>query len=160
MDRWPLPPIIFKGLPPSSNNIRVISWKRKIQFLTKEAQNFRSRFLGDVVPNYAHIIRELDKEALYEVFYRFYFAKDSILNKTYGLGKKGSAKSRYKKMDAENRIKFLSDCLSEAIGIDDSHFFAGGYRKMCAQPNQEEEVHIYIAPRDPIEFGVPSESRP
>lgn len=154
--RWPYPPIIIYGLPPSANNIRVINWKRRIQFLTKEAQSFRNRFLADFVPNNAAFIATLDKEAVYEVFYTFYFQKDEILNKTYSPGKKDSAKSRYKRMDAENRLKFLSDCLSEAIGIDDSQFFAGGYRKMSCEvlPDKMPQVHIFLAPRDPAEFGI------
>lgn len=154
--RWPYPPIIVYGLPPSANNIRVINWKRKIQFLTEEAKKFRARFLSDFVPNNTALISMLDKDAVYEVFYTFYFPKDEVLNKTYGLGKKDSAKDRYKKMDAENRLKFLSDCLSEAIGIDDSHFFAGGYRKMCCDilPDRVPQIHIYLAPRSPTEFGL------
>lgn len=155
-EAWPWPPIIIPYLPPSANNIRVINWRQKRQFLTEEAQAFERRFLKDFIPNNTAFIAQLDKDAVYEVYYVFYFPRDEVLTKTFGAGKKDSAKSRYKKMDAENRLKFLSDCLSKAVGIDDSQFFAGGYRKMCCDvlPGRMPQIHIWVAPRELSTFGL------
>lgn len=35
----------------------------------------------------------------------------------------GKSKSRYKQIDASNRVKLIEDAVSEALGVDDRHFF-------------------------------------
>lgn len=56
----------------------------------------------------------------------------------------GEAKSRYKKLDASNRIKLLEDAVCHALGIDDSCFEAVLIQKVHALPGQERtEVKIY-----------------
>jgi Holliday junction resolvase RusA-like endonuclease len=77
-----------------------------------------------------------------------------ILNKGWFQTPKKAA-TRYKKMDTGNRLKLIHDCLAEAIGVDDSHFFALGAMKAVAQEFQvEPQVHVFISrmqhPRDPV----------
>jgi len=51
------------------------------------------------------------------------------------------AKTRYKQVDVDNRIKFLQDCVSKSIGIpDDSQIFVGYQEKREDPDNPRLEV--------------------
>ena len=132
-------------LPPSSNHIYVTDWRKKIRFLTKEAKAFQRRFSAEVVPHYLNIISSVPPDNgnnIWNVHYSFYFDKDDILNKTFG--EKGGAKSRYKKMDVENRVKLIADCFFKAIGLDDSLVFDEGSSKQVCPPNLQPHVRIFL----------------
>ena len=152
--------IIIPFLPPSSNKIYVTDWKRKRRFKSNQAQAFRNRFLWEVVPNYLPQISQLvvpkeDPTVLYVVSVHFYFPRDEIINKTWGEGKKTSAKTRYKKMDTGNRLKLLLDCLSDSIGIDDSYFSdISGSKRIAESYHLDPQVHIFLARIDPSQIGA------
>lgn len=56
----------------------------------------------------------------------------------------GEAKSRYKKLDASNRIKLLEDAVCHALGIDDSCFEVVLVQKVHTTPEEERtEVKIF-----------------
>lgn len=56
----------------------------------------------------------------------------------------GEAKSRYKKLDASNRIKLLEDAVCHALGIDDSCFEVVLIQKVHATPELERtELKIF-----------------
>jgi len=143
----PFCPIVVPFLPPTGNHIRVVNWKRKMQFLTKEAHAFQRDFIDCVVRNPAvqTALPELDRSLPWEVCYFFYFPLEDLVNTTFG--QKGGAKSRYKKMDSENRIKLVSDCLALALDIDDSQFFDGAHRKRsAAMVDGQPQIHIWMRP--------------
>lgn len=72
-----------------------------------------------------HLIREFPKELQYFVANEpycllvvFMFSSpEQLLNKGYPK----KTESRYKKLDASNRLKLLEDALAEATGLDDAH---------------------------------------
>src|SRR5437773_1222596 len=97
--------IIVPFLLPSSNSIYVTDWRRKMRFPTKEAKHFKARFAEEVVPNNLAIISSLDRSVPYSVIYQFYFPKDEVMTKTFGM--KNGAASMYKRMDTENRVKLV-----------------------------------------------------
>jgi Holliday junction resolvase RusA-like endonuclease len=151
--------IIIPFIPPTSNKIYVTDWRRKRRFKSRQANAFQHRFMREVVPVYLPWLSQLigpetDPSVVYSVFVYFYLDKWDILNKTWG-AKKSPAKTRYKKMDLENRFKLLHDCLSKATGIDDCHFFSLGGQKMVASAwNIEPQVHIFLSRADPMHFGI------
>ncbi len=149
--------IIIPTLPPSSNHIYVNARGGKGRFLTKEAQKFKLNTISHIQSNYLPQISQLDKEGIYRVWYAFYFPIDELLNRTFGGGKKGSAKTRYKRMDVENRLKLVADALATAIGIDDCQFFEGGQTKLSASlMSGVPQIHIFITPENPSRFGLES----
>ena len=55
------------------------------------------------------------------------------------------AKTRYKQIDVDNRIKFLQDCVSKSIGIpDDSQIFVGQQEKREDPDNPRVEVVVSV----------------
>lgn len=58
------------------------------------------------------------------------------------------AKTRYKRIDYDNRIKFVQDCLSGSLGIDDSQIFRGLQEKREDPLNPRAEVEISVADID------------
>lgn len=140
--------------PPTANHIYVTSWKRKQRFLTKEASAFKTNAVAHIQANCLAAISSLNREALYRVWYVFYFNRDEILTKTYGSGKKGAAESRYKRVDVQNRLKLVTDALATAIGIDDSQFWEEGLTKLVCPANRTPWVDIFVTPLPPHYFLI------
>lgn len=143
--------IVVPFLPPTSNHIYVTNrWGRR--FLSKEAKSFKNRFSTEVVPNYLHLISQLNPNSIYHVEWRFFFTDDKIVNKTFGA--KSGAKMRYKKLDLTNRLKLIEDCLVEALAIDDSQFFSSSQTKESVRRSEgKEQVIIMVTPLIPEELG-------
>lgn len=88
-----------------------------------------------------------------------FFSKDAFYSKDTkdGSHKKGDlkarkgdrkAKSRYKKIDVDNRVKFVQDCVTKGLGIpDDAQIFEGTQRKIKARNGEKITVTIYVADR-------------
>lgn len=148
-------------LPPTSNKIYVTNWGNKSRFLSKEAQVFKTKAIASIqeqrlaeIGALAEVIKN-DDRAIFSVNYVFFFEDSDILNTTFGQGKKGSAVTRYKRMDVENRVKLLTDSLVTAVGIDDSLFFQGSHAKCSAKlVGGKPQIHIYFGQAQPVEYGV------
>lgn len=154
MDQHAGPFVVIPWLPPSSNHIYV-NKRGGGRFLSKEAASFKTRTVSHIQTNCMAQITRLDRSAIYQVWYAFFFPKDDLLNKTYGSGKKGSAETRYKRMDVENRLKLVADSLATAIGIDDCQFFEGGHTKLCnSLVGGTDQVQVFLTPMDPARFGL------
>ncbi len=157
------PLVVVPYLPPSSNHIYInISRGKKGgggRFLSKEAEAFKNQMMFLVATSTAHLnleaIPKKDPNALFEVFYVFFFPEEDLLNGTYGNGTKKAAATRYKRMDAENRIKLVADAFSKGIGIDDSLFFCGGHAKCSARlVGGQPQIHIFFEQADPKRYGL------
>lgn len=154
MDETKEPFVVLPFLPPSSNNIYATG-RGGIRFLTKEAKAFKLKAISLIQTNCMAKITKLDREAIYQVRYEFYFPQEEIVNKTFGSGKKDAAQSRYKRMDVENRVKLVADSLATAIGIDDCQFFEGGHVKLSSSlSGGESQVRIFVTAEDPKRFGI------
>jgi len=158
-DPWMNPPyslhLVIPFIPPTSNNIYVTIWKQRRVVKSKEATAFHNRFASEVVPKYLPWLSKMSNspEAIYRVTTLFYLDQWDMFNKGWFQVPKKAA-TRYKKMDTGNRLKLIHDCLSDAIGVDDSHFFGLEAYKIPAQEHGlEPQVHIYLAampiPKDP-----------
>ncbi len=149
-DAWMNPPhslkLVIPFIPPTSNSIYVTIWKQKRIVKSKEAEAFKQRFISEVVPTYLPWISRMSSspETIYEVTTIFYLDRWDIMNKGW-FNNPRTAASRYKKMDTGNRLKLIHDCLSEAIGVDDSHFFSIKANKAVAQEwGLEPQVHVFV----------------
>lgn len=155
MDQYPGPFVVLPFLPPSSNHIYVNGRGGKGRFLSSEAKTFKLRAVSHIQANCLAQISRLDREAIYRVWYAFFFEPEDLLNKSFGSGKKEAAKSRYKRMDVENRLKLVADSLATAIGIDDCQFFEGGHTKLSAAlVAGVPQIHIFLTPENPRRFGL------
>lgn len=149
------PFVILPFLPPTSNNIYVNARGGKGRFLSPEAKKFKLQAISHIQSTCLAKITNLDRGAIYAVWYAFYFPLEDIINKTFGEGKKNSAESRYKRMDVENRIKLVADSLATAIGIDDCQFFEGGHSKISASiVGGKAQIQIFLNSENPSKFGI------
>ncbi len=150
--------IIIPFIPPTSNNIYVTHWRQKRIFKSDEARAFHTRFMSEVVPKYLPWISQMpapDKvpDITYDVLTVFYLDQWDLMNKGFFQSPRKAA-SRYKKMDTGNRLKLLHDCISDALGVDDCHFFDVRASKKSAQEfGIEPQVHVFVTrippPSDP-----------
>lgn len=89
----------------------------------------------------------LSPQEPYVVLFEFYF-KESITCTTFG--KKGGAKTRYKKIDVSNRVKLVEDVLKDVTGVDDSNTMT----LLCTKKEDLEREHteIYLWRLEEAEF--------
>ena len=155
-------------LPPSTN--KLYQRRRGGQIaLTDEAQRFRERVKEVVVNQMGRVMSfPIDPEFIYRCdivcyfdslenpgWFEFeeddrYYTRDSKDRKH----RKGELKARagerkavtrYKRIDYDNRIKFLQDCVSKSIGIpDDSQIFVGHQEKREDPGHERAEVTITL----------------
>lgn len=102
-------------------------------FLVKSLvlKNYKSQFAQwwSLVERRKHDLSWLNGKQL-----RLHFTFELLKSQLWTL--KGTPKS----WDASNRVKSLEDCLAEAIGVDDKHFFAGSYEKIEGEKTRASVV--------------------
>jgi len=134
-------------LPPSDNKIytTVIVGKGKRKFpkrqLTTEARAYKNKVKTMVAALAMESTKAFQPNVKYTCTIRVYFEK------VYNNGWPKRAKTRYKKEDAQDRIKLATDSVSEAIGIDDSHHFLTALQKN-EDPN-DPRIVVTIREQEP-----------
>lgn len=162
-------------LPPSTNQLYQRRRGGQIA-LTEVAQRFRIRVKQAVVSSLGKVMSfPIDPELIYRFDMIAYFQalenpgwfekwnEDKFYTRDTKDGKhrKGElkhtrgerkAKSRYKQIDVDNRIKFLQDCVAKSIGVpDDSQIFVGYQEKREDPDNPRVEVKVSVV-RDTSRF--------
>lgn len=118
--------------------------------LTEEAKRYRERVKKTITDNLASVVTfPVDQEIVYGFELRAYFEKleNPGWFERYTRGKnegQRKAKARYKRLDIDNRIKFVQDCVSKGVGIDDSQIFSSLQEKYEDQENPRAEVIVRI----------------
>lgn len=159
--------VTYDDIPPSDNAIREVGYrfvggKRKaVITYTKEATNFKEalvRYIGSAY--FAEVqafVRGHRPTMVYQLSLVLSFPASQILNKGWlevsRTGEKG-AQSPYKRVDTMNRRKLVEDCLSEALGIDDSLFWEGSAVKLV-NTEDASRLDMILEEMDPLHYGVP-----
>ena len=134
-------------LPPSMNHLYVRTRGGGIA-LTKKALAFREYVRKTAVEIMPQIMAfSTGLEDVYQLNITLYF--DRLENPGWFIQKGGKrqAKSRYKVIDVDNRIKFLQDCVTRSIGIpNDSQVFESHLVKLEDPNNPRAEVTIEVRP--------------
>jgi len=134
------------GIPPSANNayFNLPSGGRTLSKAGKKYINETK----------IHLVQAFPKEMMffkpnrpYLAIFRFYFEK--VENAGWF---KGTAESRYKKLDVGNRLKLLEDCLKDAAGIDDSQHIRVVLDKQ--QGKERTEIWVYDLEEEETPFDV------
>lgn len=157
-------------MPPSVNHLYVRRRGGSLA-LSNEGERFQEH-VKDVVIGSLGTVSALpvDKETVYEFVFTFYFEslenplwferydRDGFYRKNSEKHRKGDikyrkgerkAKTRYKKIDYDNRVKFLQDCVAKSIGIpDDCQIFRGVQEKREDSDNPRAEVTVTVIDRD------------
>lgn len=141
--------IIYRGdMPPSANKIYF-----RGSILTPASRKFAESFSKHVAQNHLHQLNDIDPKSLYAVHLRFYF--ETVINASFDnpkIAESKRAKNRYKRFDLDNRIKLLTDCVRDAIGVDDCQFFELTQEKH--QDPKDPRIEIMIKKVDPKDFGL------
>ena len=136
-------------LPPSDNDIytTIILRKGKKMIprrqLTTEARAYKTKVKQEVAGLFLTSTVEFQKNVQYTCLIRVFFAK------VYNLGWPKKAKTRYKKEDAQDRIKLATDAVSEAIDVDDSHHFLTIISK--DEDKDDPRLEVTIREREPMD---------
>lgn len=135
-------------LPPSANRLYARTRNGGVR-LTDEAKSYTEEVRGIVMGD-LHLLYDfpIDLETVYSlhliVFLQEVENPGWFQRYTRGPNKgERKAKSRFKKVDVDNRIKFLQDCLVKAIGIPgDEQIFVGSQRKMKGSPGVLASIEV------------------
>jgi Holliday junction resolvase RusA-like endonuclease len=141
--------IVFPVLPPSSNRIYFRGTS-----LTRHAREYAEAFAAYAAQHHLHEINKLNPNGIYAFHLRFFF--ETLVTSSWNnpaVTPSKRAKDRYKRLDLDNRIKLLTDCVRDAIDIDDSRVFAGSQEKHMDPGNPR--VEIYVQEVNPDDFGIP-----
>lgn len=153
-------------MPPSVNKLYTRT-RSGGEALTKEAVRFREYVKAEVVNNIHTLSIPTDHETVYQLVLKVYFKslenpgwferweEDTYYSRGKHKGElKGKAgerkaKTRYKIIDVDNRIKFLQDCVARALGIpNDCQIFRSVQEKYEDVINPRAEVCVSVIDRD------------
>jgi Holliday junction resolvase RusA-like endonuclease len=153
--------IVIPFLPPSSNHIYVNGRGGRGRFLSKDAEAWKNRFTQQVAAPYMMQIQSFcktidnDPNSILEMWMTFFFDNEDLLNTTFGKAVKNPAKTRYKKMDVQNRIKLVTDAVFKALALDDSLNFREIHDKCSADlVGGHSGICIRLKKAHPATFGV------
>jgi len=128
-------------LPPTDNHIYTTLRGRRGRILTAEAKSYKTLVASRVADLAAHSSIQLRTDVPYAISISAYFPVIENVNWS-----KGITRSRYRKVDTQNRQKLLVDGLMTAIGVDDSHLFH--IRKLKFVDPNDPRVEITLVELD------------
>jgi Holliday junction resolvase RusA-like endonuclease len=134
-------------LPPSDNAIYTTIILRRgksiipLRKLTTEARAYKTEVKQLIATLFLTSTVEFRENVQYTCLVRIYFRK------IYNLGWPQRAKTRYKKEDAQDRIKLVTDAVSEVIGIDDSHHFLTVIQKR--EGKNDPRIELVVREQEP-----------
>lgn len=122
--------LILPWLPPSSN-AAYFNLPGKGRALNNVGRAFLKTTIAHFSQNYPREMMLFKPNKPYEIAVLFYL--EHLENTGF---KTGKAASRYKVLDATNRIKLLEDALKDAGGIDDSQYLKFHCEKEQGMPER------------------------
>lgn len=145
---------VILDLPPSTNKLYQKRREGGLA-LTKAAKKYREH-VKNVIGQHIGLLTQfpVDLETIYEFDVTLYLESTQNMGwferLTRGPSKgERKAKTRYKRIDYDNRIKFVQDCLVKSIGIpDDSQIFRGVQEKREDKDDPRAVVTIRVLDQD------------
>lgn len=134
-------------LPPSDNDIytTIILRTGKKMFprrqLTTDARAYKTKVKQEVAGLFLTSADSFKKNVPYACLIKVFFSK------VYNKGWPKTAKNRYKREDAQDRIKLATDAVTEAIDVDDSHHFLTVISK--EEDKGDPRIEITVREREP-----------
>lgn len=102
------------SLPPSSNHAYANIRGTNKRVLTKVGRAYKVETCAHLAQKYRAELQFFRPDQPYLLVVRFWFLQ------IHNAGWPKKADSRYKRLDASNRLKLLEDALKDAAGVDDS----------------------------------------
>lgn len=136
--------IALNGIPISSNKA-YFDRPGGGRVLTAHGKRYKSETTATLVRDYPTDLKFFESNKGYGILIVLFMP--TVLNK----GWPETAKTRYKKLDASNRVKLLEDALIDATGIDDSQFLL----PMIAKLQHPEEATVIRCWDIELEGAVP-----
>lgn len=101
-------------IPPSSNHAYINIRGGGGRTLGPAGKKYIRETKVHLAQNFPQLLMHVRPNVAYAVYFRIYFPE------IFNMGWPDSAKTRYKTVDASNRVKLLEDALKAACGIDDA----------------------------------------
>jgi len=131
------------GLPPSTNELYIKRRGTRGQLaLSTVAKNYKQHVKSRIAESVVALSKlPVSPEHIYRFDLTMYLEKVENPGwfERYTKGARAGerkAKTRYKRIDIDNRQKFVQDCVAKSLGFDDCQFFEGAHRKMQGTPER------------------------
>lgn len=140
----------YPFIPPSLNSLYGVNNKRV--YMHSHGKAYKAAFLEWCKDNLFKEISKLkiDEYDCFSLHVTIYFPLEDLVNDKYG--KDGRVKSPFKRVDIDNRIKLLQDCVAVLIGGDDKQIFNIDFTKKVAKTAKEKRVDIRINKENLFDF--------
>lgn len=125
------------GLPPSANNA-YFNLPQGGRSLTTAGKKFLTETKAYLSQNFPAVLFTMKKNTPYMLYVRLWLS--ALENIGYS---KGKTDSRYKKIDAGNRLKLLEDALKDVCGTDDSQHLVVVLEKRQSLVGEFTEIFLW-----------------
>lgn len=141
---------VYPFIPPSINSSYGVNNKR--MYTHTHIKVYKEAFLNWSKENLFKVISKLkvDPYDCFSLCVVIYFPLEDLVNSKYGKDKR--IKSPFKRLDIDNRIKLLQDCIALIIGGDDKQIFTVTFSKKVAKTAKEKRVEISIKRENLFDF--------
>lgn len=125
-------------LLPPSYNAAYITTRGGGRALSEEGAAYKTETISELQRNYPMLLSFWQPDVPYFLIATMLFDHNQIFTSTK------KAKNRYKKLDADNRLKLFLDALSIATGVDDSQYMGFGIIKEVIRPGDTARVLVSV----------------
>lgn len=124
----PLPPSINRSYQSvMRGNHSTIIATRELNLFKAKMQSYRVRNLNKIKAHSEEIKAWISEGFVLHFDLIVGLPHDQVFTKTK------KAKSKYKRIDVDNRLKSIRDAVADILGIDDSIFFSGNTEKVVSE---------------------------
>lgn len=137
------------GLPPSTNHAytTIVKGRAPIRMLTKVGRAYKTETSALLISGYPTALAKIKPEYSYSAAY--IFTTSRLTTKDWPR----TAKNRFRKLDATNRVKLLEDVISEVTSVDDSNNMAVLVAK---RHGDAERTDVFIWREDELDDPITS----
>lgn len=132
---------LIAPIPVSVNKLYTVVGGRNI--LSREGRAYKNRLRMEMAKQLLRY-KPLGRNTPLSITYEFFFS--TVLNKGYP----SKAKTRFRRLDASNRVKVLEDVVCEVLDIDDSQVVHMEVSKWESREEPHVCVKVRAIPYDPI----------
>ena len=124
--------LVLPTIPPSLDAAYrpIIAKGHAMMVLTAEGRKYKTKTAAYLAKKYVLQLGALKPNKPYALYARYHMPVNNA-------GYPKNAKTRYKKLDATNRIKILEDVIADVTAVDDSHHMISIQHKVQGEPKTE-----------------------
>jgi Holliday junction resolvase RusA-like endonuclease len=136
----------YPHIPPSINSAYKINRKTGAFYMDAKSKVYKDAFQIYARENWLEEINNFDTDSIYHLNLNFLFKEEELVNLDFGINKR--RKKKYKRVDTDNLVKLMKDCIAKAFGFDDSQIFTELSSKIISDTQGVEFSLVKLSPNE------------